>query len=81
MTEIFQDCMSNLEDTDPARKAVQKLLIHTCGERDFSSQEVLHMATGKKLVSSSRSFVKITFRNEWVPVGPVDENTSDNEVR
>lgn len=70
MTDMFSATLEEMSESDPARKAVQKLLIHSCSERDISSQEVLHLATGKKLFSASRGFVKLNIASsEWVPAG------------
>jgi hypothetical protein len=82
LDDLVQDLFTELDDCELAKKAIQKLLVHSCAERDFSSQEVLHLATGKKLMSSSRSFVKINFQNEWTSVGQLDnhDNFNDNEV-
>lgn len=79
MSEMFEEILKNIKDTDPAKKAVQKLLLRLCSERDISSQEVLHLATGKKLFSCSRAFVKVNFTSsEWIPiVRPVRNSNGD----
>ncbi|XP_054257274.1 uncharacterized protein LOC128982231 [Macrosteles quadrilineatus] len=79
MAEMFENILTKVDDTEPARKAVQKLLVQTCSERDFSSQEVLHLTTGKKLFSASRAFVKLNFGGgEWIPARVHQEPTSEH---
>lgn len=81
MAEMFENILTKVDDTEPARKAVQKLLVQTCSERDFSSQEVLHLTTGKKLFSASRAFVKLNFgAGEWIPARVHQEPTSEHVV-
>lgn len=71
MNVIFDNILKTFEDQDTASKAIQKVLIQTCAERNYSSQEVLHLATGNKLFLSSRVSGKINFNTfMWVAIGP-----------
>lgn len=59
---------------DPARKGVQKLLMKTVAERDYSSQEVCHILMGYPMYHCSRQFVSLTMRvDDWVAL-PAEEN-------
>lgn len=78
MQELFEDALQGLDEEDSAKKAVQRRCIQSVSERDYSSQEILHLATSQKLFRSSRTFVKIVFSdNTWVGVG---NNAQDADV-
>ncbi|XP_034232800.1 uncharacterized protein LOC117640409 [Thrips palmi] len=75
MQELFEDALSGLQEEDSAKKAIQRRCIQSVSERDYSSQEILHLATSQKLFRSSRAFVKIVFTDRnWVPVGHSAQN-------
>ena len=77
MQELFEDVLAGLQEEDSAKKAIQRRCIQSISERDYSSQEILHLATSQKLFRSSRTFVKIVFAdNTWVGVG---NNAQDAE--
>ena len=84
MQQLFESALQDLDDNEPARKAVQRRCIQSVSERDYSSQEILHLATSQKLFHSSRTFVKINFReSEWVAAGgraPAATPDSDQET-
>ncbi|XP_034232761.1 uncharacterized protein LOC117640393 [Thrips palmi] len=76
MQELFEDALSGLQEEDSAKKAIQRRCIQSVSERDYSSQEILHLATSQKLFRSSRAFVKIVFTDRnWVPVGHSAQDT------
>ena len=43
LKEIFTTIVRSLREGNTSLKAVQKLLIHTVGERDYSAQETCHL--------------------------------------
>ncbi|KAE8739288.1 hypothetical protein FOCC_FOCC015211 [Frankliniella occidentalis] len=54
------------DDSEYAKKAIRKLLISSCGERDYCSQEVMHFLMGYHFYHSSREFVVINLKNlDW----------------
>ncbi|KAE8745952.1 hypothetical protein FOCC_FOCC007313 [Frankliniella occidentalis] len=76
MQELFEDALRDLNDDDSARKAIQRRCVQSISERDFSSQEIIHLATSQKLMHSSRNFVRVNFFDPtWV--APAPERTSD----
>ncbi|XP_052129235.1 uncharacterized protein LOC113212961 [Frankliniella occidentalis] len=82
MQELFQDAMKDLRDDESARKAIQRRCVQSISERDYSSQEILHLATSQKLWHCSRQFVKVNFyANDWVLCGrPTGDADSQDEV-
>src|SRR5205085_1455743 len=64
---------------DPGIKAFQKLLIHTVGERDFSSQETCHLLLQLPLYHSSRNFVSLNLNKETNRQLRDDESDPNNE--
>ena len=49
--------MRNLKDGNTSLKAVQKLLINTIGERDYSTQETCHLLLQLPMLKTSREFL------------------------
>jgi hypothetical protein len=47
MKEIFDIVMDTVSDENAAKKTIQKLLIRSYAERNFSSNEFIHLTTGK----------------------------------
>ncbi|KAK3911591.1 Filaggrin [Frankliniella fusca] len=68
--EILVEIMNkNTEESEPCKKAIRKLLISSCGERDYCAQEVTHFLMGYKFYHSSREFIVLNLRNlDWVSV-------------
>lgn len=75
LDEILNSVLQTLNETDKARRAVQKLFMRFCGERDISAQEVCHSLMGLSLYSSgTRKFVTVNFKTEeWTQIGTNDE--------
>ena len=46
----------SLKDGNPSLKAVQKLLIHSVGDRDYSAQETCHILLQLPMYKASRDF-------------------------
>ncbi|CAG8469927.1 3415_t:CDS:2, partial [Cetraspora pellucida] len=55
--EIFSDYLNSTRPDKPALKPIQKLLLHTVSERDFSAQETSHLLLKLPLVVSSSVFL------------------------
>lgn len=57
MKEVYTNIVRNLKDDSTALQVVQKLLINSVGERDFSAQETCHLLLQLPLVKSTRDYV------------------------
>ena len=60
MREIFSSIVINLKDGNTALTAIQKLLINSIGERDYSSQETCHLLLQLPMYKASRDFVGLS---------------------
>ena len=57
LKDTFKKIVTHLDDQDRPLKAVQKLLISSVSERDFSSQETCHLLLQLPLYITTRDFV------------------------
>ena len=57
MKEVYTSIVRNLKDDSSALQVVQKLLINSVGERDYSAQETCHLLLHLPLVQSTRDHV------------------------
>ena len=57
MRDIFQKIIHSLKDGNISHTVVQKLLINSIGERDFSSQETCHLLLQLPMFKASRDFI------------------------
>ena len=57
MKDVYANIVRNLKDDSTALQVVQKLLINSVGERDFSAQETCHLLLQLPLVKSTRDYV------------------------
>ena len=57
LKEIFTTVVRGLREGNSSLKAVQKLLINTVGERDYSAQETCHLLLQLPMFKASRDFV------------------------
>ena len=57
LKEIFTTIIHGLREGNTSLKAVQKLLINTVGERDYSAQETCHFLLQLLMFKASRDFV------------------------
>ena len=55
--EVYRSIVGALNDEDKSLKAIQKLLISTVGERDFSAQETCHLLLQLPLYCATRDFI------------------------
>ena len=54
---VYRTIMKNLKDDDKSLKVVQKILINSIGERDYSAQETCHLLLQLPMYLASRDFV------------------------
>ncbi|KAE8739231.1 hypothetical protein FOCC_FOCC015271 [Frankliniella occidentalis] len=65
--ELAQGVLERCGDNDTALSVIQKLLMKTVSERDYSAQEACHILSGRKLHECSRKFVVVDLRKKaWV---------------
>ena len=57
LKELFTTIVRGLREGNSSLKAVQKLLINTVGERDYSAQETCHLLLQLPMFKASRDFV------------------------
>uniref|UniRef100_A0A1X7TJF5 Uncharacterized protein n=1 Tax=Amphimedon queenslandica TaxID=400682 RepID=A0A1X7TJF5_AMPQE len=60
LKDIFANIARSLKDGNRSLKAVQKLLINTFGERDYSAQETCHLLLQLPMYKASRSFTNLS---------------------
>ena len=60
MNEVFANIVRNLKDESNFLKVVQKLLINSVGERDYSAQETCHLLLQLPLVKSTRDIIVLS---------------------
>lgn len=61
LKEIFSSIVRSLkDDTTSSIKAVQKLLINSVGERDYSAQETCHLLLQLPMFRASRDFIVLS---------------------
>jgi len=63
LKEMFGSVLKTIKDDGNPLKVVQKLLIHTVGERDFSTQETCHLLLQLPMFRASRDFVVLSLDN------------------
>ncbi|KAK3922012.1 Dual-specificity RNA methyltransferase [Frankliniella fusca] len=85
--ELVRTVLAETGAEDTARSVIQKLLIKTVSERDYSAQEVCHILSGQPLHVSSRKFIVLNMnKNAWVPLRQggggenVEEDVDDPEA-
>ena len=57
LKDVYAMIVRGLKEDDGALKAVQKLLISTTAERDYSAQETCHLLLMLSMHVASRDFV------------------------
>ena len=57
---IFKACVDPLTTKSDPCKAIRSAMLHAVGERDFSSQETMHMLLSLPLISCSYNFVTLS---------------------
>lgn len=62
--EVMNSILSSLSPDSPAKSLIQKVMISTLGERNYSAQEVTHIIMGYPLHRASRTFVTLTIKDD-----------------
>ncbi len=57
LREVFTTIVRSLKEGNNSLKAVQKLLINSMGERDYSAQETCHLLLQLPIFEASRNFI------------------------
>ena len=57
LKEVFSTIVRSLSEDNSSLKAVQKLLINSVGERDYSAQETCHLLLQLPMYRASRDFI------------------------
>ena len=60
LKDTFTRIVKSLKDGNRSLKAVQKLLIHTVGDRDYSAQETCHILLQLPMYKASRDFIVLS---------------------
>ena len=60
LKSIYSNVMKSLKDNGNPLKVVQKLMISSVGERDFSAQETCHLLLQLPMYRASRDFVVLS---------------------
>ena len=60
LKDTFTNIVKSLKDGNQSLKAVQKLLIHTVGDRDYSAQETCHILLQLPMYKCSRDFIRLS---------------------
>ena len=60
LKEVFTTVVRGLKDGNTSLKAVQKLLINSVGERDYSAQETCHLLLQLPMFKASRDFIVLS---------------------
>ena len=74
--ETFKLIVDSLKDSNTSLTAIQKLLINSIGERDYSSQETCHLLLQLPMFKASRDFVVLSLDGSRI----VDNTTQDGQV-
>ena len=73
MKEIFAKIVRSLKDDNTSLKAVQKLLINSVGERDYSAQETRHLLLQLPMFKASRDFTVLSLDGSCAVQEQLDE--------
>ena len=60
LKDTFTKIVGGLKDGNRFLKAVQKLLIHTVGDRDYSAQETCHILLQLPMYKASCNFIVLS---------------------
>ena len=60
LRDVYDTIVRGLKEDDGPLKAVQKLLISTTAERDYSAQETCHLLLMLPMYMASRDFVMLS---------------------
>lgn len=76
MQETFKLIVNSLKDSNNSLTAIQKLLINSIGERDYSSQETCHLLLQLPMFKASRDFVVLSLDGSRI----VENTIQDHQV-
>ena len=74
LKEVFTNIVRSLKDDDTSLKAVQKLLINSVGERDYSAQETCHLLLQLPMFRASRDFIMLSLDGSHAVEDCLDED-------
>ena len=74
LKDIFSSIVKTLSDDNPSLKAVQKLLINSVAERDFSAQETCHLLLQLPMFRASRDFIVLSLDGSRAVQDHLEEN-------
>ena len=77
MKQVYTSIVRNLRDDSSALQVIQKLLINSVGERDFSAQETCHLLLYLPLIKSTRDHVILSLDGSREVHGENPENSSN----
>ena len=73
LKDTFANIARSLKEGNRSLKAVQKLLINSFGERDFSAQETCHLLLQLPMYKASRSFINLSLDGSRAVQGNTQE--------
>ena len=76
LKEMFTAIVRSLKEGNNSLKAVQKLLINSVGERDYSAQETCHLLLQLPMFKASRDFVVLSLDGSRVVENRLEEEHS-----
>ena len=74
LKEVFTNIVRSLKDDNTSLKAVQKLLINSVGERDYSAQETCHLLLQLPMFRASRDFIMLSLDGSRAVGDRLDED-------
>ena len=74
LKEVFTNIVRSLKDDNTSLKAVQKLLINSVGERDYSAQETCHLLLQLPMFRASRDFIMLSLDGSRAVEDHLDED-------
>ena len=74
MKQVFATIAKSLSDDSTSLKAVQKLLINSVGERDYSAQETCHLLLQLPMFKASRDFIVLSLDGSRAVEERLDED-------
>ena len=74
LKEVFTNIVRSLKDDNTSLKAVQKLLINSVSERDYSAQETCHLLLQLPMFRASRHFIMLSLDGSRAVEDRLDED-------
>ena len=75
LRDVYTSIVRSLKEGNNSLKAVQKLLINSVGERDYSAQETCHLLLQLPLVKTSRDFIVVNLDGSRA----IEDHLQENE--